>query len=533
VDTTNGTVVEENIYAEWMLYESDQPDVPVTDPVFMSTYRSRSDEAPVVFRPEPLQGIERIIGEKGISISVLDVEEPGDTLDIENEMGVIGAELTFDDPGLAWLTGLPDNDDAFSGAWNWLETFNGQIYWEAKTFDKFDYFQKGFLGGRWGPFALASAFSNSSAGGGITPGLPQGPTSNNRQVSPAELVNFENLPDVDIVFTNDVTKWSRCVVVETSPGSSLGSGAWPLSAKWTANVDQEGNPQGRSETDHGMGWFPGYAINVNTGERLNLFFGESTWDVKNNGNDMLWNPTSDFYNADNFTYDQAAGRHYVYVTTLPYDGCESIRTPLTNADETGINNFAQAIYFSNTDHNLKDAYKYVAWVGVPYVVDGFDISSPTNIPTDAKVSLRTNQPFGPRSGASDKPEFTFNTVEAAVQTEQTDVAADALDKVLVVPNPYYAYSTYETGQLDNRVRITNLPEKCRVSIFTLNGHLVRQYTKDSSTPYQDWDLKNHSGVGVASGMYIIHVDANIDGQELGEKIIKLFAVMRPIDLDNF
>ena len=36
-----------------------------------------------------------------------------------------------------------------------------------------------------------------------------------------------------------------------------------------------------------------------------------------------------------------------------------------------------------------------------------------------------------------------------------------MDLINVVPNPYYAYSTYEGvengGQLDSRVRITNLP----------------------------------------------------------------------------
>jgi flagellar hook assembly protein FlgD len=102
-----------------------------------------------------------------------------------------------------------------------------------------------------------------------------------------------------------------------------------------------------------------------------------------------------------------------------------------------------------------------------------------------------------------------------------------------VPNPYYAYSSYETGQLDNRVKITNLPPKCRISIFTLNGHLVRQFTKDNQEPDLDWDLKNQSGVPVASGVYIIHIDGNIQGQNLGEKVVKMFAVMRQIDLDSF
>lgn len=37
------------------------------------------------------------------------------------------------------------------------------------------------------------------------------------------------------------------------------------------SVDKDGNPDG---TGYGFGWFPGYAINVDTGERLNIMFSE-------------------------------------------------------------------------------------------------------------------------------------------------------------------------------------------------------------------------------------------------------------------
>ena len=35
-----------------------------------------------------------------------------------------------------------------------------------------------------------------------------------------------------------------------------------------------------------------YAINVETGERLNIIFGEDSWLAGDNGNDMIFNPTS-------------------------------------------------------------------------------------------------------------------------------------------------------------------------------------------------------------------------------------------------
>jgi hypothetical protein len=99
----------------------------------------------------------------------------------------------------------------------------------------------------------------------------------------------------------------------------------------------------------------------------------------------------------------------------------------------------------------------------------------------------------------------------------------------VVPNPYYAYSQYETSKLDNRVKITNLPEECTVTIYNISGTLVRQYRKADPLTSLDWDLKNERNIPIAGGVYIIHVD--VPGA--GEKVLKWFGIMRPADLDNF
>ena len=45
----------------------------------------------------------------------------------------------------------------------------------------------------------------------------------------------------------------------------------------------------------------------------------------------------------------------------------------------------------------------------------------------------------------------------------------------------------------------------------------------------DWDLKNSKGVPIASGIYIVHIAA----EGIGERTIKWFGVIRPIDLDTF
>lgn len=117
--------------------------------------------------------------------------------------------------------------------------------------------------------------------------------------------------------------------------------------------------------------------------------------------------------------------------------------------------------------------------------------------------------------------------------------------IRVVPNPYYAYSSYENSAIDNRVKITNLPAQCTISIFTLDGTLVRRFERDvigdntgggelnskesNLDSSLEWDLKNDKNVPIASGMYIVHIDAG----PLGEKTVKWFGVMRPIDLDTF
>ena len=64
--------------------------------------------------------------------------------------------------------------------------------------------------------------------------------------------------------------------------------------------------------------------------------------------------------------------------------------------------------------------------------------------------------------------YSFTTDGLGVATANMSAAQNALSLINVVPNPYYAYSGYETDRLDTKVRITNLPPKCTISIFTIS-----------------------------------------------------------------
>jgi len=127
-----------------------------------------------------------------------------------------------------------------------------------------------------------------------------------------------------------------------------------------------------------------------------------------------------------------------------------------------------------------------------------------------------------------RPAYAFSTKGIATEFRNTKKIQTDLDLVNVVPNPYYAYSEYEKNALDNRIKITNLPEKCVVTIYNMSGTKIRQFKKDEEKTSIDWDLKNFAGVPISSGVYLIHIKSAD-----GERIVKWFGTIRPIDLNTF
>ena len=65
--------------------------------------------------------------------------------------------------------------------------------------------------------------------------------------------------------------------------------------------------------DTGFSWFPGYAIDQETGIRVNIVFGEDSYLKAYGGNDMIWNPTNTILDptSGNVIF---GGKHYVYIT---------------------------------------------------------------------------------------------------------------------------------------------------------------------------------------------------------------------------
>ena len=324
---------------------------------------------------------------------------------------------------------------------------------------------------------------------------------------------------MDIVFTSDQSKWTRCPVIELSDDDNLAIGnATPGTLRKSPSVGKNGQPDGTGE---GMSWFPGYAIDVETGRRLNMAFGENSFLSGQNGGDMVWNPTSEFYNT--IGSPLFGGQHTIYVFGGEFDGMpaydqgEFIRTRLTTVGG------------AVTTTEYREVFRNLSWVMQPMLIPGR-----TLLATDVRVRARLNKEYEDYVGTNEnggRPSYEWNMDNFKTIKGDDETLESVLDIINVVPNPYYAFSEYERDRRDTRVKITNLPERCKVRIYDVSGKLVRAYDKDSPITSIDWDLKNGQIIPISGGVYLIHVEVEINGQKY-DRVVKFFCGMRQPDLEN-
>ncbi|MEA3444606.1 MAG: T9SS type A sorting domain-containing protein [Bacteroidota bacterium] len=496
---------------------------------------------------------EQIISELGLSVIIEAqdyLDRPGSNGVIDKSMGVLGYTDYFEPVQNPWLYFLPDGDDFNERNWIRAGTQEDESEPEYNDFnissgnyDKEEAFEK-ILGGTWAPYKMVSNIVDG-------PGNPYGQAG----------IRFSQyrLSSIDLVITADKSKWTRACVIELSENDSTEDGdeipplfgegdAMKFDLRDSYSVDKDGNYATTEEgtenaananyiSGKGMGWFPGYAIDVETGTRLNIVFGEASELPGENGRDMKWNPSASWYSS--FHGTRFGGKHYTYIIGNNF-------YLKANHEDTSIympgydgGKYMHKLLSSDRTLDVRDAYRNFMWCGIPirsgqYINQDFDkvLSE-----ADYHMSIRMANPH--RAGhfmyaSQDSlnqgfPMFSFDTRDIMTTKNDTETAKDMLDEINIVPNPYYGYSEYELTQLENLVKITNLPQKCTISIYNIGGTLVRRFKKDNVLSYQDWDLKNQYGITIASGVYIIHIDA--DG--LGEKILKWFGALRPIDLNAF
>ncbi|MEO0741919.1 MAG: hypothetical protein AAF089_10060 [Bacteroidota bacterium] len=153
--------------------------------------------------------------------------------------------------------------------------------------------------------------------------------------------------------------------------------------------------------------------------------------------------------------------------------------------------------------------------------------SGTTPPAGTVVRIIMTKPF-----LTEGDIFTIagSSVGSTPSTEES--LAEAVDNIYISPNPYRGESSYEVGGENRVARFINLTERSTIRIFTLAGTLIR--TLQTNEPEFDWDLNTEAGLPVASGMYLIYVEAKNDaGEVVGEKVLKFGVVQREIQLNNF
>lgn len=344
------------------------------------------------------------------------------------------------------------------------------------------------------------------------------------------------LPSVNIVMTSDKSLWTRCPIIELGRNTNLNIGnAEPGGLRKSPSVDKNGNPDG---TGNGMGWFPGYAVDLESGARLYMAFGENSFLGGENGADMIWNPTDRI--VSNVGTPLMGGMHPVYIfsymqaTINGYSTGFDFPAYIPSQAEVNGTNFLLQKYLqveTNDAQAKRELYGSLSWISYPVASEGYDVDPINGLPTDVTVRLRINKEYKNFTGSGEnggKPMYSWNMDEIATVVASKDQLKKALDLINVVPNPYYAFSEYERTRIETKVKITNLPEKCIVRIYTTNGKLVRTFTKDSPVTSLDWDLTNSKAIPIASGIYLIHVEV----PEVGEKILKFFGGMRQVDLQG-
>ncbi len=129
---------------------------------------------------------------------------------------------------------------------------------------------------------------------------------------------------------------------------------------------------------------------------------------------------------------------------------------------------------------------------------------------------------------------TVNMVNAYAQSTAREVESN-LDRIIVYPNPYRIDGNYRADGFEGRGRpdlpdfrvralhFINLPHRCTIRIFTIDGDLVRTIEHDypiddPNAAHDSWDLITRNTQAPVSGIYYYSVESEY-GNEVGKFVL--------------
>lgn len=483
----------------------------------------RVNETDTVYSDSAIgSGHRQHIEQWGLSVEMQQVALPGfGNNPMQN--GMLSAFLTWGDANRQWLGGVADDDD-LPGSFDWILsgsrnpgantscqlnfkdfTLNNNFLDPAEDFED-------ILGGTWAPYALAAKAPLPAATTVCRPfgvGFPN---------SASYFAPITTVCGVDVVITADRSKWSRCVVFETGTVPSLNQGqSEALLLRANASVDKDGrtvaqgalsDPSNPEAADYigaqGMSWFPGYAINTETGERLNIAFGENSSLALDNGTDMRWNPSSRIQTALGGML--LGGMHYIYVfghngdnrypanyvvadlrnelSDVPhYDACKAISKIMTSSGATT---------------ERREVFRDAVWTNIPLLQPGH-----TLLETDVHIRIRVARPYS--AYATDSIAENRNLPLYGFTIEKKSICCNLFaGQATAFPNPFHQ----ETMILfDNR---NNKP--FTFELYDLRGALIRRETTLSDRIFV-------YGAELSNGAYIWRITGEGEPAQSG-RIIK-------------
>ncbi len=455
----------------------------------------------------------------GLGVQIQQVNPPGLDRNADRN-GYLTSSVSFANPSKNWLAGVQDND--FYGMDNWIRggvhsttgvcnaDFNDRFV-GINSIDKDENFEN-INGGTWAPYRLCSYNPTPTQ---VTICYNYGPAWLPTAVAAIQN-KIENISNVDIVITSDKTKWTRCCVIETGAQYLLNDGQREaMHLRDELSVDKNGrnitnggiagwnNPEAADYVGQtGMGWFPGYAINLETGERLNMAFGENSSLTSENGRDMLWNPTENEFQP--LAGHLWGGCQYVYVfghngdavyTTGPLSGLLK-DMPIYDMGRAMFNIMSSDI---TANPELREVYADAMWTTIPVLNPGHSFME-----CDVTVKLRVQKPYANYQTDSIPENRNFPLYGFRVDKENLGCNVYNGD-VMVYPNPFSEETVIQFDNTDNH--------NATVKLYDIQGKLVREYNGT-------FDRCVIPGAGLFSGMYVWTLEVDQEKPRTGKIILR-------------
>lgn len=358
----------------------------------------------------------------------------------------LGKDLIYSSTNSDWLGHVVDNDTIIELNWQGSGS-DTTSYLGEDTFNHYENF------GGWNPYRLSRVTNDF---------YPYSfPIADSYAITRG-MASPTDFSSVDIYFTSDTSLWTRCPVIETGINPSLTlNNIDQQKIKTQPSLNKQGLPD---NTGTGMSWFPGYALDLETGERLNMAFGENSIFPNENGADMWFNPTENL--ADSSGNYVCGGYHFVYIFVnqdeeIPGAG----RMPRYDG---GI--YIESMLNSGSASNLIKVWRACNWVGFPILNPGHSI-----LESDALVKLRVGKVYTNHTpnvatpNSWEAPLYQINISQSLVLST-SDLSA-ATNNFSVYPNPASSKFLVIGDRVQSQIQ--------NFTLFDLSGRVVMNFPKQT------------------------------------------------------